>query len=159
MVFCSPNTKVLFSINQGNTGSIAGIDIGSCISDLGLTSYSRLDFTYNHPPQNLLFSVPQNRPKEERFLPCGSLSIVVVESGSKIGFITFEMLHDLEGPNGISQISPQIVVRNMAGKCLGSPYKPKELHEFDLNQGKVFAEINLNSSRLFYKEIGLRETN
>jgi len=153
MVFFSPNTKIVFSINQGNIGSVTSIDIGSCISDFGLNSYSGLDFVYNPSSQNLSFDVSQNRLKEERFLPCGSLVVGVSESGSKIGLITFEILHDLRGPNNISQISPQIVVRNAEGKCLGSPYKPKELHAFDLNQGKIIAEINLNGSRLFYKEI------
>mgnify|MGYP001618921550 FL=1 len=151
MVCLPPNSKIAMSFNQGNIGSQVLVDIGSCVSVYGLDNYSGLDFIFNDNNQNLPFQIPKDR--EERILICGSISVGVVNAGSNIGCITFEILHDLKGPANISQISPQIVVRDSNGNALCNPYKPRELHQFDLNKGKVLTEISLNDSKLFTIEI------
>ncbi len=151
MVSLLPNSKIVMSFNQGSIGSQVPVDIGSCTSVYGYNSYSGLDFSFNENTQNLPFQVPSNR--EERILVCGSLSVGVVNAGSNIGYITFEVLHDLKGPSGISQVSPQIVVRDSSGNALCNPYKPRGLHQFDLDNGKILAEISLNGSKLFTREI------
>ena len=108
---------MLFS--QGTIGSQVFVDIGSCISVYGYSNYSGLDFLFNKNTQNLPFQVNTNRPENERISVCGSVAIGVAEAGSQVGYITFEILHDLKGPNGISQVSPQIVVRDIQGNaCL-----------------------------------------
>ena len=151
MVFLPQNSKIMMTFNQGNIGSQVSVDIGSCVSAYGYNSYSGLDFEFNKNVQNLPFQVPTNR--EERILVCGSLSVGVVNSGSNMGYITFEILHDSNGPNGISQVSPQIVVRDSSGNSICNPYKPQELHNFDLNNGKILAKISVNGSELFTREI------
>ncbi|VVB61547.1 Uncharacterised protein [uncultured archaeon] len=156
MVYLPPNSKIVVSFNQGNTGSQVSVDIGSCISAYGYSSYSGLDFTLNQNTQNLPFQVHPNRT--ERFLVCGSLTVGVASAGSNIGYITFEILHDLKGPNGVSQLSPQIVVRDHSGNPLDTPYKPKELHQFNLSKGNILAEIFLNGSKIFSREINSAPT-
>ena len=151
MVSLLKNSKIRMSFNQGNIGSQVLVDIGSCASVYGYNSYSGLNFLFNSNTQNLPFQVPSGR--NERILVCGSLSVAVINSGSSVGYITFEILHDLNGPVGISQVSSQIVVRDNNGNALCNPYKPRELHQFDLNNGKIFAEVSLNDSKLFTREI------
>jgi len=153
MVYLQPNSKINMGFAQGGIGSHIPVDIGSCISVYGYNSYSGLDFSFNPNTQNLPFQVNTERPKNERIVVCGSIAIGVAEASSKVGYITFEVLHDLKGPNGISQVSPQIVVRDVQGKPLANPYKPKELHNFDLNNGKIISTIKLNDAELLKKEI------
>ena len=151
MVFLPTNSKIGISFKQGEIGSSVSVDIGSCISVFGYNSYSGLDFTSNQNTGNLPFQISSNRT--ERILVCGTLSVCIANNGSNKGYVTFEILHDLSGPNGISQISPQIVVRDNNGNSLSDPYKPKELHNFNLNNGEIISEIFLNGSILFYQEI------
>jgi len=153
MVYLQPNSKINLSFSQGNIGSQVPIDIGSCTSVYGYNSYSGLDFSFNQNTQNLPFQVNTERPENERIAVCGSLAVGVAEAGSKVGYITFEVLHDLKGPNGISQVSPQIVVRDVNGNSLANPYKPKELHNFDLNNGDILSTIKVNDEELYKQKI------
>lgn len=153
MVYLLPNSKIVMSFNQGIIESKVPVDIGSCTSVYKYNSYSGLDFSFNENTQNLPVQVNTNRSESERIAVCGSIAIGVSEAGSKIGYITFEVLHDLKGPSGISQVSPQIVVRDVQGNPLDRPYKPKELHTFDLNNGKIIIIIKINDTELLKKEI------
>jgi len=153
MVYLQPNSKMNLSFSQGNIGSQVPVDIGSCTLVYGYNSYSGLDFSFSQNAQNLPFQVDIERPKNERIAVCGSLAVEVSEGGSKVGYITFEVLHDLQGPNGISQVSPQIIVRDVSGKPLAQPYKPKELHNFDLNNGEILSTIKINDEELYKQKI------
>lgn len=153
MVFLPSNSKVKMSFKQGDIGSSVPVDVGSCVSVFEYNSYSGLEFAFNQNIQNLPFQVNTNRPEEQSIVVCGSIAIGVAQAGSNLGYITFETLHDLRGPNGISQISPQVVVRDHNGEPLAQPYKPKELHYFDLNKGIIILEISLNGSKLLCQKI------
>ena len=75
----------------------------------------------------------------------------LLEGGNKI---TFKIPSTGEIRTGLvkGEFKPgdnlEIVVRDSFGNPLDT-YKPKELHQFDLNNGKIIAEASLNGSKIF----------
>ncbi len=155
MTIFKPGTKVLMEFTQGTIGSKAPVDIGSCLQAFDNVKPEEIDLSFSGGSQGLPFTVPASGA--QRVIVCGSGTATLLTNGFCIGYVTFEVLYDLKGPDGISQLSAQVVARNVSGTAIDKPYAPIELHKFDLRKGPVTVNTSVNGSPISSQVVKLQQ--